>query len=475
MKNGGLRSGARKLMALILVAALSFPVSPAAAQEAHAEAQDTMAQITKVVASSTQNSDSQSNGVLESRDLAKSSSQPVYENGAIQIYSFEQLSRIGSGSIVMTLDADASAVGTGDQVLDENGNAICYAADASYRLMSNIAIPEGKSWTLPEGFTGTFVSSNEGSEEGKSTLYDETTDTIYIHNPYQLAVMVQADAADQPVLDNDADASQFGMGSPVTNSNGDVVTYSPGHSYVIAQDFYSDTPENASLLSSDETVDSQSVSANDGRDFAGQVLKEIDGKTYILIGNAKQLEAIGTNDPVYTAAYERKHDGILSGSYSYTMVYGGDADLKKDQNGTDNFEFQKISDNWLETVVGVDQKTGKYGSNGSYKTEATYSADANYIIFRDIDLNDLNNNKAQSNWVPLTFSGTMVGAKATEGGPSLERCGRCQRRPQRLDRDHRDRTPQDFEYEGSSEQPLGCGKADGRGLLCHVAQRDGRG
>lgn len=58
MKNGGLRSGARKLMALILVAALSFPVSPAAAQEAHAEAQDTMAQITKVVASSTQNSDS---------------------------------------------------------------------------------------------------------------------------------------------------------------------------------------------------------------------------------------------------------------------------------------------------------------------------------------------------------------------------------------------------------------------------------
>lgn len=310
MKNGGLRSGARKLMALILVAALSFPVSPAAAQEAHAEAQDTMAQITKVVASSTQNSDSQSNGALESRDLAKSSSQPVYENGAIQIYSFEQLSRIGSGSIVMTLDADASTVGTGDQALDENGNAICYAADASYRLMSNIAIPEGKSWTLPEGFAGTFVSSDEGSEEGKSTLYDEATDTIYIHNPYQLAVIAQDDAADQVVLGNDANASQFGMGSPVTDSNGDVVTYSPDHSYVIAQDFSSDTPENTSLLSSDETVDSQSVSANDGRDFAGQVLKEIDGKTYILIGNAEQLAAIGSGKKVYTAVYQAKYHAL---------------------------------------------------------------------------------------------------------------------------------------------------------------------
>lgn len=427
MKNGGLRSGARKLMAFVLVTALAFPISPAAAQEAHAEAQDTMAQITKVVASSTQNSDSQSNGALESRDLAKSSSRPVYENGVIQIYSFEQLSRIGSGSIVMTLDADASAVGTGDQVLDENGNAICYAADASYRLMSNIAIPEGKSWTLPEGFAGTFVPSDEGSEEGKSTLYDETTDTIYIHNPYQLAVMVQADAADQPVLDNDADASQFGMGSPVTNSNGDVVTYSPDHSYVIAQDFSSDTPENASLLSSDETVDSQSVSANDGRDFAGQVLKEIDGKTYILIGNAEQLAAIGSGKKVYTAVYQAKHglhwEVDKGDDGNPIMLYGGDADLKKDQNGVEDFEFgedgiKKAEGDILEAVgrCGVNQKTGEIDPNMDIEDSgATYSADANYIIFRDIDLNDLNNNAEQSNWTPLTFSGTMVGAKASGG------------------------------------------------------------
>ncbi len=35
-----------------------------------------------------------------------------------------------------------------------------------------------------------------------------------------------------------------------------------------------------------------------------------------------------------------------------------------------------------------------------------YSANANYIIFRDIDL-------SSSSWKPLNFQGTMVGAKST--------------------------------------------------------------
>ena len=44
-----------------------------------------------------------------------------------------------------------------------------------------------------------------------------------------------------------------------------------------------------------------------------------------------------------------------------------------------------------------------------------YTSDGNYIIFRDIDLNNLNSDTSQSNWVPLTFSGTMIGAKAVNG------------------------------------------------------------
>ena len=46
--------------------------------------------------------------------------------------------------------------------------------------------------------------------------------------------------------------------------------------------------------------------------------------------------------------------------------------------------------------------------NESWKTEYSYSSDANYIIFRDIDLEKIN-------WTPLMFSGNMIGAKAKAG------------------------------------------------------------
>src|SRR5699024_10526961 len=46
---------------------------------------------------------------------------------------------------------------------------------------------------------------------------------------------------------------------------------------------------------------------------------------------------------------------------------------------------------------------------------ASYTSEANYIIFRDIDLNTLNGDTSQSNWTPLTFSGTMIGAKSEQG------------------------------------------------------------
>ena len=67
----------------------------------------------------------------------------------------------------------------------------------------------------------------------------------------------------------------------------------------------------------------------------------------------------------------------------------------------------------METVgrCGVNQVTGEIDPDMDIKDSgATYSADANYIIFRDIDLNDLNSSAGVSNWLPLTFSGTMIGA-----------------------------------------------------------------
>ena len=56
-------------------------------------------------------------------------------------------------------------------------------------------------------------------------------------------------------------------------------------------------------------------------------------------------------------------------------------------------------------------------NDASPNTGLTYSADANYIIFRDIDLSqEVAGEPDDGLWTPLTFSGTMTGAKAGDGG-----------------------------------------------------------
>ena len=93
------------------------------------------------------------------------------------------------------------------------------------------------------------------------------------------------------------------------------------------------------------------------------------------------------------------------------MLYSGDADLKKDQNGNKDYQIGKVdkaASGFKKGRCGVDQKTGKIDPELDYDkaTEQTYSSNANYIIFRDIDLSG-------SNWTPLMFSGNMIGAKAS--------------------------------------------------------------
>lgn len=171
-------------------------------------------------------------------------------------------------------------------------------------------------------------------------------------------------------------------------------------------------------------ADRAAVDALGGRDFAGQVVKEIGGRKYILIGNEQQLRAIGSGKKVHTAVYQ----AVLSGVHwevdkgkdgKPIMLYGGDADLLALQNGKKDYtlgEIDKADGGALETVgrCGVDQTTGEIDPNMDIEDSGvSYAADANYIIFRDIDL-------AGAAWKPLMFSGTMLGATAevpqVEGG-----------------------------------------------------------
>lgn len=343
-----------------------------------------------------------------------------YKDSKICIYNYEQLKQIGSDAYIYTGDKDGQ-IGSGEVVKSE-GTELKYGADAQYILMNDIQMNSEQMWLVPDSFTGT-ITGTKLEENETPTLYDKETDTIYIYNPYQLMVLAQEESETEPVMSMDYDAPQFGMGQMIypNGEDKDYLTYSKDHNYVISKSFSSDKPE---LVADQLSIDPDTTDT-EGRDFKGQVVKTIGDKTYILIGNEEQLRAIGSGKTVYGAVYQAVYKGVswkidTDGKGNSIMLYGGDADLKQEQNGKQDFTFgtiletdRKLSAEGIHTRgrCGVNQNTGKIDPDLDIDkmTGQTYSANANYIIFRDIDL-------GSSNWTPLTFQGTMIGAKSAEKG-----------------------------------------------------------
>lgn len=339
-----------------------------------------------------------------------------YQNDKICIYNYNQLKQIGSDAYVYTGDKDGS-IGSGEVVKNE-GTELRYTSDAQYVLMSDIEMSTDYIWTLPNNFTGSIT----GTTRESTSLYNKETDTITIYNPYQLMILAQDNSETEPVMSLDYDAPQFGMGQMVypNGENQPYLTYSKTHKYVLSQSFDSSKPE----LAENQLRENVSTENAEGRDFKGQVVKTIGDKTYILIGNETQLRKIGTDTQVYGAVYQAylnlgKWYVDKNNSGKPIMLYSGDADLKKNQNGEANYTFGEIKNTdkslssessiYARGRCGVDQATGEINPNLDMDKAANqkYSANANYIIFRDIDL-------SSSNWKPLNFQGTMVGAKSTE-------------------------------------------------------------
>lgn len=375
--------------------------------------------ISEETSENSQNNESESSGgsvKAESTDNIDA----YYKDSKICIYNYEQLKQIGSDAYIYTGDKDGK-IGSGDVVKSE-GTELKYSADAQYILMNDIQMNSEQIWSVPDSFTGT-ITGTEIEENETPTLYDKETDTIYIYNPYQLMVLAQEESETEPVMSLDYDAPQFGMGQMIypNGEDKDYLTYSKDHNYVISKNFSSDKPE---LVADQLSIDPDTTDT-EGRDFKGQVVKTIGDKTYILIGNEDQLRAIGSGKTVYGAVYQAVYKGVswkidTDGKGNSIMLYGGDADLKKNQNGKQDFTFgtilekdSKLSAEGIHTRgrCGVNQNTGKIDPDLDIDkmTGQTYSANANYIIFRDIDL-------GSSNWTPLTFQGTMIGAKSAEKG-----------------------------------------------------------
>lgn len=337
----------------------------------------------------------------------ESSDKPLFQDGKILIYTCDQLKEIGSGNIV-----------TG-----EDGTDITYASDAQYAIAENIELTgDMLQWQLPDDFTGSITPLTENSDN--LTLYDAQSDTIYLYNPYQMAVLHEENPDAEPVMDGDAQAETFGCGQLIYPNGEDnaYLTYSLNHRYVLSKQF-----------SSDVSVQPYSVTVKegkaDGRDFPGQVIKELGGKTYILIGNEQQLRKIGVKQsngeyyPVRGAAYQAYRESAFhswkldtDAKGKYILLYGGDADLSATDNGIRDFtfgtalsaskSFSGLGHNYDREPCAVNQTTGEIDPdlNINKVTNQTYAPNANYIIFRDIDL-------SSRNWTPLTFQGTMIGAK----------------------------------------------------------------
>ena len=336
-----------------------------------------------------------------------------YKDSKICIYNYEQLKQIGSDAYIYTGDKDGK-IGSGDVVKSE-GTELKYGSDAQYILMNDIQMNSAQMWSVPDSFTGT-ITGTEIEENETPTLYDKETDTIYIYNPYQLMVLAQEESETEPVMSLDYDAPQFGMGQMIYPDGDDqeYLTYSKSHNYVLSKKFNSDKPE----LVADQ-LSKASAEGTEGRDFKGQVVKTIGDKTYILIGNEQQLRKIGTDEQVNGAVYQAKRAGLLSTKWvkdldesgQPIMLYSGDADLAKEQNGKKDYGFGKIDDTkgLNKGKCGVNQKTGEIDPylDIDKTTGQKYTANANYIIFRDIDL-------SSKEWKPLTFQGTMIGAKAKD-------------------------------------------------------------
>ena len=322
---------------------------------------------------------------------------------------------IGTNKIVYENDGDATTFGTGNVVVDNDNNVVTYSLSANYRLMNDIPLNINDLWQLPEDFTGKFVSE----DITENPVYDKTSDTIYVYHSYQLQTIASNIGDQEPVMSKDANPELYGMGQLTYIDDNNYVTYSKEHNYVLSKLFTGNRPEMISTIyATNDNAKNDDQKA--GRDYVGQIIKEIDGIEYILIGSKEQLFAIGKKE-YGSLLTEKRYAQVTGPAYSYskskgfTLEYCGDADLELNTtNNNDELADDEFDNGFFRDLYGVNEN-GKPSLDciGKQTTGKYYAPDENYIIFRDIDLEN-------KEWTPLMFSGTMEGRLNMVSGANPE-------------------------------------------------------
>lgn len=397
--------------------------------------------------------------INKSEEINKSEKvEPVIEESnveeVIKIYNFKQLENVGTGNVVK----------------NNAGVEQVYSKDSKYMLMRDIKIPKGEKWNLPEDFEGEFVeNNNRKSSDNEKDVYDKNENAIKIYNNYQLNEIGKEDS---PVMSNDGDAEEFGMGKPVYGEDSsENMTYDESNDYIISEDFTEEMPDLIANSIAEGSSYPLSDEKPDGRTYPGQVTYNHNGKDYILIGNESQLRAIGSNKFVTPRLYLYAETKAILGLIKikrYIPYYPGDADLDltafaeksvdnekvdgskgyifyekhnkyeladvkwDDENGVLGAILDLVGDlvGGLLGIVGSllakvdvelcgvnaeglpDRSIGEKDLQNEYK-KYRYSSDADYIIFRNIDLSSAgeNSNGKDDNWNPISVSGDVKGCK----------------------------------------------------------------
>lgn len=389
--------------------------------------------------------------INKSEEINKSEKvEPVIEESnveeVIKIYNFKQLENVGTGNVVK----------------NNAGVEQVYSKDSKYMLMRDIKIPKGEKWNLPEDFEGEFVeNNNRKSSDNEKDVYDKNENAIKIYNNYQLNEIGKEDS---PVMSNDGDAEEFGMGKPVYGEDSsENMTYDESNDYIISEDFTEEMPDLIANSIAEGSSYPLSDEKPDGRTYPGQVTYNHNGKDYILIGNESQLRAIGSNKFVTPRLYLYAETKAILGLIKikrYIPYYPGDADLDltafaeksvdnekvdgskgyifyekhnkyeladvkwDDENGVLGAILDLVGDlvGGLLGIVGSllakvdvelcgvnaeglpDRSIGEKDLQNEYK-KYRYSSDADYIIFRDVDLSSSgkNSNGKDDNWNPISI------------------------------------------------------------------------
>lgn len=275
---------------------------------------------------------------------------------------------------------------------------------------------------------GGYAQNDSGSswDEGVAEVELENTSFSGEAQPDAQVLRASADGGEDQV--SPANTEQTGSTEPAAQENADAGAISSAE-----QD--AETIDGAEVLQQGDgettgnvlVADRAAVDALGGRDFVGQAVKEINGTKYILIGNEQQLRAIGSDkDVVGGVVYSigQVYVGLAGlgtwvdrDGYVETLEYNGDADLALDEE----LRGKEFHNGGFELLPGAVRtlyftKNADGSRNEDPTTGLKYSIDANYLIFRDIDLRTNAADPNNTGWTPLMFSSTMLGAKSDTPG-----------------------------------------------------------